>query len=75
MRSWAKHPMIRRSTRRTLLIPLLSIRTNANPYFPLVQGYEWVYEGGGETITVTVTEETKEILGVKCRVVKDVVTE
>jgi len=46
-----------------------------NPYFPLVPGYRWVYTGGGETITVMVTNETKEILGVTCRVVTDVVEE
>ena len=38
---------------------------NANPYFPLVPGYQWVYEGeteeGTETITVTVTGDTKVI--------------
>ena len=28
-----------------------------NPYFPLIPGTRWVYEGGDETITVTVTEE------------------
>ena len=47
--------------------------SNANPYFPLVEGYNWVYEGGDETITVTVTDETINIRGVKCRVVTDVV--
>ncbi|MGH7821621.1 MAG: hypothetical protein ACREQ9_17795 [Candidatus Binatia bacterium] len=44
-----------------------------NPYFPLVPGTTWVYEGGGETVTVTVTNETKEILGVMAMVVNDVV--
>lgn len=46
-----------------------------NPYFPLVPGTIWTYEGGDETITVTVTEETKEILGVTCAVVHDLVME
>jgi len=49
----------------------------SNPYFPLVVGNTWVYEGeteeGTETITVTVLSETKEILGVKCIVVSDIV--
>ncbi len=48
---------------------------NPNPYFPLVPGYRWLYEAGDETIEVTVTEETVEILGVECFVVKDVVKE
>ena len=46
-----------------------------NPYFPLVPGTEWVYEGGDETITVTVTGKTKLIDGVICRIVLDVVEE
>jgi len=46
-----------------------------NPYFPLVQGTQWVYEGGGERITVTVTEKIKLIEGVTCVVVNDLVTE
>ncbi len=51
------------------------IIANPNPYFPLVPGTIWAYEGGDETTTVTVTEETKEILGVTCIVVRDVVEE
>jgi len=46
-----------------------------NPYFPLVPGTGWRYVGGNETITVTVTNETKQILGVTCIVVRDVVEE
>jgi len=46
---------------------------NPNPYFPLVVGTTWVYEGDGETTTVTVTDRTKEILGVTTIVVRDVV--
>ena len=51
------------------------ILADPNPYFPLVPGTIWEYEGGDETITVTVTEDTKEILGVTCIVVRDVVEE
>lgn len=47
----------------------------ANPYFPLVPGTRWVYESGDEVITVQVTERTKLIDGVTCRVVNDVVAE
>jgi hypothetical protein len=46
-----------------------------NPYFPLVQGYKWVYGGGGQTTTVTVTDRTKVIEGVTCVVVTDQVEE
>ena len=44
-----------------------------NPYFPLVAGTTRTYSGAGETITVTVTAQTKVIQGVTCRVVTDVV--
>lgn len=48
---------------------------NANPYFPLIVGNQWTFEGGGERIVVTVTNKTKLIAGVTCRVVRDVVTD
>jgi hypothetical protein len=44
-----------------------------NPYFPLVRGRTWVYKGDTETTTVTVTEDTKMILGVTCAILHDVV--
>jgi len=46
-----------------------------NPWFPLVVGNAWVYEGGDESIEVTVTGDTKLIDGVTCIVVVDIVTE
>jgi hypothetical protein len=46
-----------------------------NPYFPLIPGTRWVYEGGDETVTVSVTEKTKLIEGVTCLVVNDLVEE
>ena len=51
------------------------IAANPNPYFPLVPGLVRILEAGDETITVTVTEETVEILGVTCIVVRDIVEE
>lgn len=44
-----------------------------NPYFNLMRGRTRIYTGDTETITVTVTEDTKEILGVTCAVIHDVV--
>jgi len=48
-----------------------------NPYFPLTPGRSYRFEGttsyGDETDTVTVTNQTVEILGVRCVVVKDAV--
>jgi hypothetical protein len=48
-----------------------------NPYFPLTPGTTNVYEGSSdgehEVVTVEVTSKTKEILGVACVVVKDIV--
>jgi hypothetical protein len=46
----------------------------ANPLWPLVPGTQYVYEGSGERVEVTVTSETRQILGVTCIVVHDVVT-
>jgi hypothetical protein len=47
-----------------------------NPFLPLEPGYRWVYESAGvdpETVTVTVTEDTKVVQGVTTTVVHDVV--
>lgn len=46
-----------------------------NPYLMLVPGYTRVYEKGDETVTVTVTHETVEIMGVTCIVVRDIAEE
>ena len=56
-----------------------------NPYFPLIQGNQWVYESTSideddgeektETVTVTVKNETKLIQGIDCLVVNDIVEE
>jgi len=44
----------------------------ANPLWPLTPGTVSVLVGGGERIEVTVTDQTKEILGVRTTVVRDV---
>jgi len=50
-----------------------------NPYFPLTPGTTYVYEGtkdgAPQRNEVTVTRDAKTILGVRCVVVHDVVTE
>ena len=43
-----------------------------NPYWPLVPGTVWTYDDDGDTATVTVTDNTVEILGVTCVEVLDV---
>jgi hypothetical protein len=49
-----------------------------NPYFPLLPGTRWVYEThtseGVERDEVFVTHDTKDILGIECTVVHDVVS-
>ena len=49
-----------------------------NPYFPLRPGTTLIYDGKRDDVPrrteVTVTHETKTITGVKCMVVRDVVT-
>ncbi len=55
--------------------PANFVSTVDNPYFPLVPGTTLVYVGTAagerEVDTVTVTDRTKEILGVPCVVVRD----
>jgi len=51
-----------------------------NPYWPMAVGTRWTYretdnEGGKRRVVVTVTPETKTILGVETRVVHDRVTD
>jgi len=44
-----------------------------NPYFPLTPGTTLFYQNSEEDITIEVTHETKEILGVTCVEVRDTV--
>jgi hypothetical protein len=46
-----------------------------NPYWPMAPGSRWVYREDGQRVEVTVTDKTKEILGIDATVVHDVVTE
>ncbi len=47
---------------------------HANPYFPLAIGNTWTYEGPDEALSIEVLPKTKQIEGVTCVVVRDVVT-
>jgi hypothetical protein len=47
------------------------VSTGKNPYFVLEPGYVARFQGGGETLTITVLDETKLIDGVKTRVVEE----
>jgi hypothetical protein len=51
-----------------------------NPYWPMAPGSRWIFretdgKGGVQRVEVTVTSETKTIMGIEARVVHDVVTE
>ena len=51
-----------------------------NPFWPMAPGTRWVYretdsEGAEQRIVVTVTHETREVLGIETVVVHDLVTE
>jgi hypothetical protein len=51
-----------------------------HPYWPMQPGMTWIYterdlEGSEQRVVVTVTGETKEVSGIRARVVHDVVTE
>lgn len=45
-----------------------------NPWWPLVPGNTWTYEGDGETIVVEVLDEIEVVDGVECIAVRDTVT-
>ena len=53
---------------------LIGVSVEPNPHFPLIVGRKWTYKAGDEITTDTVTNKTKLIEGVTCRVVHDVVT-
>lgn len=46
-----------------------------NPWFALVPGNRWLYQGDGESIEVVVTSDTKLIDGITCIVVVDTAIE
>jgi hypothetical protein len=50
--------------------PANFVATIDNPFFPLALGTKWTY-GGDEKVVVTVTSDTKLILGVPATVVRD----
>ena len=45
--------------------------TGSNPYFALVPGTKYEYEGGGTRLVVTVLEKTKLVDGVEVRIVEE----
>ncbi|HUS93171.1 MAG TPA: hypothetical protein VM695_15040 [Phycisphaerae bacterium] len=50
---------------------LLASAGHNNPYFPLVPGYRIHLSGGGETVIISVLDETKVVDGVETRVVEE----
>lgn len=62
------------------LDPAQFVATIDNPFWPMAVGNVWVYretdaEGTEQKVEVTVTAETKEIIGITATVVHDVVSE
>jgi hypothetical protein len=62
------------------LDPADFVATIDNPFWPMAVGSRWVYretdaEGTDQRVEVTVTEDTKEIIGITATVVHDVVSE
>jgi hypothetical protein len=55
---------------RQAIDPANFVATIDNPFFPLEPGTKWTY-GGDEKVVVTVTPDTKLILGVPATVVRD----
>jgi hypothetical protein len=78
--SEAAPPPLPRGSEPVELDPADLVATVDNPYWPMAPGSRWVYRetdgrGGEQRVEVTVTDETKTILGVEATVVHDVVTE
>jgi hypothetical protein len=44
-----------------------------NPWWPMATGNRWVFREGDQQVEVTVTKQTKKIMGIDSRVVHDVV--
>jgi hypothetical protein len=44
---------------------------STNPYFPMGVGQQWVLEGGGEHVEITVLDETKVVAGVTTRIIEE----
>ncbi len=61
-----------------VIVPSDFVGAVDNPYLPLAPGSRWVYEGatedGLERIVVEVTNDTRQVMGVTCVVVRDTVT-
>ena len=62
------------------LDPADFVATIDNPWWPMAVGNTWIYretdaEGAEQQVEVTVTSETKEIIGITATVVHDVVSE
>jgi hypothetical protein len=58
---------------RPELAPANFVEGVDNPYWPLVPGTQWVFQGAGEYVEVEVTDLSKEILGIPVVVVRDTV--
>jgi hypothetical protein len=75
-----EEPSLPQGSEPAELDPADFVTTIDNEYFPMAHGSRWVYretdgEGGEQQVEVTVTDETKTILGIEATVVHDVVTE
>jgi len=63
------------STYNPVIEPGAFVAAVDNPLYPLIPGTVFTYGADAETVVVTVTADTKEILGVTCTVVHDVASE
>ena len=59
---------------RPVIDPADFSTTIDNPFMPLVPGTTFIYQGGGERIEVSVTSETRTVMGVETVVIRDTVT-
>jgi len=58
-----------------VVVPAAPAAARQNPYFPLIPGTQWVYDGHDEGVhardVVTVTRRTRRITGIRTTVVND----
>jgi len=74
------HPDLPQGSEPVTLDPADFVARIDHPYWPMTPGNRWVYretdaEGAVQQVEVTVTGETKEILGIAATVVHDIVTQ
>jgi hypothetical protein len=78
--SWTGTGALPQSSEKVTLDPADFTTDIDNAYWPMASGSTWVYretdqQGVAQRVDVTVTDETKMVMGIEARVIHDVVTQ